>query len=294
MVTKPSAGKIAFDIANYALLISLSVLCILPLVHVLAMSLSSSAAVTAGFVKFWPVEFTTSSYAFVLQKKEFLTSLAVSVQRVVLGTAVGMSLIIVTAYPLSKEVRAFRWRTVYVWYFVITMLVSSGLIPWYITIKNVGLIDTIWALVLPGAVNVFNVVLLLNFYRGLPKELEEAAFIDGAGHWRTLRSVYVPLSTPSLATITLFTIVGHWNAWFDGLILMNSPEHYPLQSYLRTVVIDMDSLLRATQDLSSLAEVSDRTSKAAQIFLGTLPILLVYPFLQKYFVKGMTLGSVKE
>lgn len=294
MVYKTSASRLVFHIANYFLLISLSILCILPLVHILAMSFSSSSAVTAGYVRFWPVEFTTSSYEFVLQKKEFLTSLSVSVKRVVLGSIVSMALVIVTAYPLSKEVRSFRWRTGYVWYFVITMLISSGLIPWYITIKNVGLIGSIWALVLPGAVNVFNVVLLLNFFRGLPKELEEAAFIDGAGHWRTLWNVYVPLSTPSIATITLFTVVWHWNSWFDGLILMNSPEHYPLQSYLRTVIIDVDSLLRATQDLNSLAEVSDRTSKAAQIFLGTLPILLVYPFLQKYFVKGMTLGSLKE
>jgi putative aldouronate transport system permease protein len=171
---------------------------------------------------------------------------------------------------------------------------SSGLIPWYIAIKNIGLIDSIWALVLPGAVNVFNVVLLLNFFRNLPKELEEAAFIDGAGHWRSLWNIYVPLSAPSLATLTLFTVVWHWNAWFDGLILMNSPDHYPLQSYLRTVVIDMDSMFRSTQDLTDLAEISDRTSKAAQIFLGTLPILLVYPFLQRYFIKGITLGSVKE
>jgi putative aldouronate transport system permease protein len=294
MIYKASVGKIAFHIWNHFFLIFLSLLCILPLVHVLAISFSSSSVVTAGFVKFWPVEFTLKSYEYVLNKKEFLASMIVSLKRVILGTSVGMLLTVISAYPLSKEVRSFRWRTVYVWYFVVTMLISSGLIPWYITIKNVGLIDSVWALVLPGAVNVFNVVLLLNFFRGLPKELEEAAFIDGAGHWRSLWHIYVPLSAPSLATITLFTIVGHWNSWFYGLILMNSPTHYPLQSYLRTVVIDMDSVLRSTQDLSQLAEISDRTSKAAQIFLGTLPILLVYPFLQRYFIKGMTLGSVKE
>ncbi|PYI57220.1 carbohydrate ABC transporter permease [Paenibacillus flagellatus] len=294
MIQKASVGRTLFQVCNHAFLIVLSIVCIMPLVHVLAVSFSSSSAVTAGFVQFWPVDFTLKSYAYVWHKKEFTASLLVSVQRVVLGTALGMLLTIVSAYPLSKEVRAFRWRTYYVWYFVVTMLIGSGLIPWYITIKNVGLIDSIWALVLPGAVNVFNVVLLLNFFRGLPKELEEAAFIDGAGHWRTMWQIYVPLSAPSLATITLFTVVGHWNSWFDGLILMNSPAHYPLQSYLRTVVIDMDSMLRSTQDLTELAEISDRTSKAAQIFVGTLPILLVYPFLQRYFIKGMTLGSVKE
>ncbi|MDF2649938.1 MAG: transporter permease [Paenibacillus sp.] len=291
---RASVSRITFQIWNHIFLISLSLLCILPLVHVLAMSFSSSSAVTAGFVKFWPVDFTIKSYEFVFHKKAFLSSMIISGKRVLLGSFLGMLLTVISAYPLSKDVRSFRLRTVYVWYFVITMLMSSGLIPWYIAIKNIGLIDSIWALVLPGAVNVFNVVLLLNFFRNLPKELEEAAFIDGAGHWRSLWNIYVPLSAPSLATLTLFTVVWHWNAWFDGLILMNSPDHYPLQSYLRTVVIDMDSMFRSTQDLTDLAEISDRTSKAAQIFLGTLPILLVYPFLQRYFIKGITLGSVKE
>ncbi|MDF2814031.1 MAG: transporter permease [Paenibacillus sp.] len=294
MMYRASVSRITFQIWNHIFLISLSLICILPLVHVLAMSFSSSSAVTAGFVKFWPVDFTTKSYEFVFQKKAFLSSMIISGKRVLLGSFLGMLLTVISAYPLSKDVLSFRWRTVYVWYFVITMLMSSGLIPWYIAIKNIGLIDSIWALVLPGAVNVFNVVLLLNFFRNLPKELEEAAFIDGAGHWRSLWNIYVPLSAPSLATLTLFTVVWHWNAWFDGLILMNSPDHYPLQSYLRTVVIDMDSMFRSTQDLTDLAEISDRTSKAAQIFFGTLPILLVYPFLQRYFIKGITLGSVKE
>jgi len=137
-------------------------------------------------------------------------------------------------------------------------------------------------------------ILLLNFFRGLPKELEEAAYMDGAGHWTTLWRIFVPLSTPVLATITLFATVHHWNSWFDGLIFMNSPMNYPLQSYLQTVVIQQDLSANTNVDLDSLAEISDRTAKAAQIFLGALPILLVYPFLQRFFVKGIVLGSVKE
>ncbi|TMY87285.1 carbohydrate ABC transporter permease, partial [Klebsiella pneumoniae] len=176
----------------------------------------------------------------------------------------------------------------------ITMLFHGGLIPLYMTVKYTGIMNTLWALVLPNAVPVFNVVLLLNFFRGLPKELEEAAFMDGAGHWTTLWRVMVPLSAPALATITLFATVGHWNAWFDGLIFMNSPDNYPLQSYLQTVVINRDLSLVSSSDLKALAEVSDRTAKAAQIFLGALPILLVYPFLQRFFMKGIVLGSVKE
>ncbi|MBM7564256.1 carbohydrate ABC transporter permease [Paenibacillus sacheonensis] len=289
-----TSSRRAFIIFNYAFLIGLSLLCLLPLIHVLALSFSSSAAATAGYVKFWPVQFTTNSYHFVLKKPEFLASVWVSLQRVSLGTIVNMALTVLLAYPLSKEVKAFRMRTYYVWAFFLTILFGGGLIPWYMVIKETGLLDSIWALIIPGAVPVFNVILLLNFFRGLPKELEEASFIDGAGHWTTMWRIYVPLSLPALATITLFAMVGHWNSWFDGLILMNSPDHYPLQSYLQTVVIRRDLSLVSQSSLADLANVSDRTSKAAQIFMGALPILLVYPFLQRFFMKGIVLGSVKE
>ena len=161
-------------------------------------------------------------------------------------------------------------------------------------VMKTGLLDTIRPLVLPTAVNVFNIILILNFFRGLPKELLEAAFIDGAGHWKTLLRVVIPVSTPVLATVTLFTVVFHWNEWFSGLIYMNSPQNYPLQSYLQTVIVNKDFTRLTVADLTLLGEVSDRTVKAAQIFLGTAPILLVYPFLQRYFMSGIVMGSVKE
>ncbi len=178
-----------------------------------------------------------------------------------------------------------------------TILFNGGLIPWYMTIKATGILDTIWALILPGAVQVFNCILLLNFFRGLPKGLEEAAFVDGANHVKILFRIFVPLSTPALATVALFTIVMHWNSWFDGMILMNSPDKYPLQSYLQTVVVKLNTSSFASIDpvqAKLLNQISDRTVKAAQIFMATLPILLVYPFLQKYFMSGIVLGSVKE
>jgi len=287
------SGKL-FSVGNIIVLTVLALLCLLPLVNVLAVSLSSSSAASAGMVKLWPVEFTLKSYDFVLKKPEFITSFGISVQRVLLGTVINMLLTIMLAYPLSKEPRAFTGRVLYVWYFVLTMLVSGGLIPWYLIIKNVGLLGSIWALILPGAVNVFNVVLLLNFFRNLPKELEEAAFVDGAGHWTILWRIYVPLSMPALATLILFTMVGHWNSWFDGMILMDTPDKYPLQSYLQTVVINRDLSLVTMADAATLAEVSDRTLKGAQIFLAALPIICVYPFLQRFFIKGVVLGSVKE
>lgn len=280
--------------ANFTFLTFTSLLCLAPLIHVLAISFSSSHAAAAGSVFFWPVNFTLSSYTFVFGKNEFLTAGVISFQRVILGTFINMLLTIMIAYPLSKEVSQFRMRTIYVWYFVITILFSGGLIPLFMTVKMTGLIDTIWALILPGAVPVFNVVLLLNFFRNLPNALEESAKIDGAGQWLILWRIYLPLSMPALATITLFAMVGHWNSWFDGLIFMNRPENYPLQSYLQTIVIQRDLSFLSPEDLLAISEISERTTKAAQIFVALLPILLVYPFLQKYFVKGIVLGSVKE
>jgi putative aldouronate transport system permease protein len=262
--------------------------------HVLAVSFSSSSAAAAGHVKLWPVEFTLESYKYVLGKEEFFESIVMTIKRVAVGLTVNIVLTILVAYPLSKEVNKFRGRTIYAWVFVFTMLFNGGLIPLYMMVKYTGILDSVWALVLPQAVPIFNMILLLNFFRGLPKELEEAAFMDGAGHWTTLWKVYVPLSAPALATITLFTMVFHWNSWFDGLIFMNSPENYPLQSYLQTVVIQQNFTSASLETIAELSKISDRTFKSAQIFLGSLPILLVYPFLQRFFMSGIVLGSVKE
>jgi len=286
-----------FLIGNNIFLITLAIVCLLPLVNVFAISLSSSSAATAGAVKLWPVDFTLSSYKYALSKAEFVTSLFVSLKRVLLGTVISLLVVIISAYPLSKERAEFPMRTVYVWFFFITMLFSGGLIPTYMVIRNYHLLDTVWALVLPGAVAVFNIVLLLNFFRGTPKEIQEAAFVDGASHWRMLWSIMVPISMPALATILLFTCVGQWNSWFDGLIYMNSPANYPLQTYLQTLVMSTELFTEAgnltAEDMKALAEISDRTTKASQIFLAALPVLILYPFLQKYFMKGIVLGSVK-
>ncbi|MCQ6563891.1 carbohydrate ABC transporter permease [Paenibacillus mendelii] len=275
-------------------MIMLSLLCVLPLIHIWAISLSSNMAVSSGAVTLWPADFTLDAYRYVLGKPDFLRSLGVTTKRVLIGVPINLLLVVLMAYPLSKERNVFPWRTVYAWFTVFTMLVHGGLIPTYMTIRETGIMNSVWALILPGAVPVFSVVLLLNFFRQLPKELEEAAFIDGAGHFTLLFRIIIPLSLPALATITLFSTVGHWNAWFDGMIFMKSPEHYPLQTYLRTIIIELDLTSLGSEDAIRLAEnVSERTTRAAQIFLGSLPILLVYPFLQKYFMKGIVMGSVK-
>jgi len=286
-------GSRLFNICNIIFLVSLSLLCIFPLVHILAVSFSSGPAAGAGLVKLWPVHFSTKAYEYILHKPEFFPAFVITLKRVGLGFVVNMLMTLLAAYPLSKESNKFKMRTIYVWYFVFTILFSGGLIPWYITIRATGILDTIWALVLPGAVPVFNVILLLNFFRGLPKEIEESAFIDGAGHWVILWRIYVPLSMAAMATIALLTLVGHWNAWFDGLILMNSPDNYPLSSYMQKVII-ASTPIDGMVDPKAMGEISDKTTKASQIFLAALPILLVYPFLQRYFVKGIVLGSVKS
>ncbi|MFD0673523.1 carbohydrate ABC transporter permease [Cohnella sp. GCM10027633] len=295
MLKSTSWGGLGIRAGIYAVLAVLAALCILPVVHVLALSLSSKIEVAAGSVTFWPREFTWASYDYVASQGRFFQSMGITLERVVIGTALNLALTLLCAYPLAKESRDFRFRTAYVWYFVFTILFGGGLIPWYLTIKNLDLLNSIWALVLPGAVPVFNVVLLLNFFRRLPKELGESARIDGAGDWRILFSLYIPLSTPALATIALFTVVGHWNSWFDGLLLMNNPDRYPLSSYLQTVITLPDLSKFTDPETARLYnQISDRTTRAAQVFVGMLPILLVYPFLQRFFIHGIVLGSVKE
>lgn len=293
MVESKHPANIAFTIINYIVTGFLGLICLIPLIHVFAISLSSSAAATGGLVTLWPVDFTLESYAYVARRAAFWRSMGVSVMRVALGVSLNMFFCIMCAYPLSKAKDQFRCRSIYAWYFFITMLVSGGLIPLYMVIRETGLLGTIWALVIPGAVPVYNIVLLLNFFRQTPRELEEAAIVDGANQWTILWRIFVPTSTAALATVGLYSTVYHWNDWFSGILYLKLPEQYPLQSYLRSVVIDMKLNNMGAQDWQALALVSDKTVKCAQIFLAALPILCVYPFLQNYFVKGMVLGSVK-
>ncbi|WP_168120030.1 carbohydrate ABC transporter permease [Paenibacillus sp. HB172176] len=283
-----------FTLLNYALLGALAIICVLPLLHILAVSFSDKAPADARLVGLWPVDFTTDAYEKTFGNQNFIRSFFTSITRTALGTITTMALITMAAYALSKEKHEFKGRNVYAWLFVFTMLFHGGLIPSYIIVQKTGLMNSVWALIIPGAVKIFNMILLLNFFRtSVPKALEEAAYIDGAGHLRTLFSVYIPLAVPSIATVSLFNIVGHWNEWFHGLIYMTKPENYPLSTLLQTIVVQAD-LSQMSLDASDLEELSNRTVKASQIFIATLPILAIYPLLQRYFVKGIVLGSVKQ
>lgn len=282
-----------FSAANYIVLFALSLLCIIPLIHVLAVSFSGSGPATANIVKLWPIGFTFEAYTKTLNNPNFSAALLVSFQRTIIGTLISMGVTFLSAYALSKDSVSFKGRTMYAWFFVFTMLFNGGLVPWYIMIQKLHLMNSIWALILPSALNVWNIILMMNFFRGVPRDLEEAALIDGANHFTTLLRIYLPVSMPAIATISLFTMVYHWNSWFDGLVLINDYRKYPLATFLQTIIVQRD-FSKVSIDPSELANISERTVKAAQIFIAALPILLVYPFLQRYFVKGMVLGAVKE
>ena len=288
-----STGRKVFRVVNVIVLILLALICLLPFVNVIAISFSDSCYVDSNQVYFWPKGWTTSAYTYILTRASFWSSFRTSILRVLLGGSLNLFFIILTAYPLSKSNDKLHFRNVYTWYFFITMLVSGGMIPNYLLIAKLGLRDSIWSLVLPGALPVFNLVLMLNFFRQVPTALEEAALIDGAGHLRTLVQIYLPVSLPAIATITLFCIVSHWNAWFDGMIYITSPSKVPMQTYLRSVLIDMNMADMSADDYELYATLANRTVKCSQIIVATIPILCVYPFLQRYFVSGIVLGSVK-
>jgi len=203
-----------------------------------------------------------------------------------------MLITIITAYPLSKEKKDFPGRSIYTWFFIVTMLFSGGLIPSYLLIRNLGLLGNIWSLILPSTVPIFNILVLLNFFRQLPKEIEEAAIIDGASHFTALVKIFVPLSMPSLATLVLFCAIGHWNAWFDGMIYMRDPEAYPLTTYLQILITKLQQI-NTLADAQKMERISRRSMIMSYITISMVPIMCVYPFLQRYIKKGLVLGSVK-
>lgn len=289
-------GNKIFNVVNCTFLFLVSLTCVLPFVHLLAVSFSGSAAVSAGKVAFWPVDFTLSAYKYALTGGKFMRSMLIAVERVILGVGINLIMMVITAYPLAKTSKKVAGRGIYMVFFAITMLIGGGMIPSYLVVSRLGLKNTIWALVLPGALPVYNMIILMNFIRGLPEEMEEAAAIDGATPFQILVKIILPVLKPALATVGLFSIVGHWNDWFSGMIYMSNPENYPLQTYLQTLLQNFEQLLQKSsgRDIQKvLAQMNARTGRAAQLFLGALPVMMIYPFLQKYFTKGLVLGSVK-
>ncbi|WP_418037906.1 carbohydrate ABC transporter permease [Paenibacillus xylanilyticus] len=294
MIRETTLRSRVFDVTLLVVLLLIAFLCILPLWYTLAVSLSEKSAAAAGKVWLWPVGFNFNSYQQIIGDRSFFNSFWISIQRVVLGATITFVVTTMMAYPLSRSPREFRMRNVIMWILVFTLLFNGGLIPWYMTVKAIGLYDTIWALVLGGGVPVFNVILIVNYFRNMPKELDEAALVDGAGPWRMLITIYVPLAVPVLATVTLFTIVYHWNEFFHGLVLTSGQDHYPLQTLIQQFVVVIDASNMTEDQYKRMNELSNQTLNAAKIFIAMLPVLIVYPFLQRFFIHGITLGSVKE
>lgn len=291
---RETTSRRVFKTFNYIFCIFVALLCIAPMIHVFALSLSASHYVNAGKVILTPMGFNINAYKDLLDDAQFFTSMLISFKRVILGLIFDLSIIVLTAFPLSMSRERFAARQGYVWLFIFSMLFSGGLIPTYLVVSGTGLLNSIWALIIPGAVQVSNIILLQNFIKSLPDEISEAAHIDGAGHWRTLTQIVLPLCKPSLAAISLFIMVGHWNDWFSGSIYMQNAKNYPLQTYLQTQIIDFTKLDIEFIDPEMLAvKAAESSQRAAQMFLAMLPILCVYPFLQKHFTTGIVMGSVK-
>ena len=277
----------------YTLVTLLTLIVLLPLTNVLACSFSAPESVASGKVLLWPVNFSVSGYERVFNTDEIWIGYANTLYYTIVGTFVNVFVTMICAYPLAR--RGLPYKSFFSFLFAFTMLFSGGLVPTYIIVGKMGLMNTLWALILPGAVPVWNCILLMNFFRSLPDELEEAAIIDGAVPIQILVRIYLPVSLPSLATVMLFCLVGHWNEFFSGLIYMNHSDNYPLATYISTIVDSAKDLNLITdpEEIERIMKVSERNMSSAKIFVSMIPILIIYPFLQRYFVKGIVLGSVK-
>lgn len=297
MKIRESKARKAFQIFNYTFLAVVTLTCLAPIVNLLAMSFSSAEFIKAGEVTFWPRGFTLKAYQYVIQTGEFWRAAFVSFRRVLIGVPLNLVMSILLAYPLSKDEKQFPARKYYSWFFVITMVFNGGVVPTYLLVNSMGMMDSMWALILPTVVNVFNTLVLMNFMRGLPRALEEASQLDGASQWTILLKVYLPLSKPSLATITLFNLINHWNSWYDGLLYNNYMSNYPLQTYLQNMIASLANstiLSSNMKDAVMKMSVTGRNLSAAQIFISIIPVMCIYPLLQKYFTTGLVMGSVKE
>lgn len=281
----------------YAIVILLALLCLLPLLNIVAISFSSSAAVTGNQVGLVPVGFSLAAYEKIVGDSQFWRSFGISVMRVALALALNLTLIVLMAYPLSKPEREFKGRNIYMYALIFAMLFNGGMIPTFLLLRRLDILNSVWALVLPGAVPIFSVILVMNFFIGIPKSLEEAAVLDGASPLQVLFWIYIPCSKPSLATVALFSIVGSWNDFYSGLIYITKMRNYPLMTYIQSLSVNIEDLLKAgasSSALENVLEVSNQNLNAAKIVVAVIPLLLIYPMLQRYLISGIVMGSVKE
>ena len=285
---RESKGEKTIGIINMAVLILISLACILPFINIFAMSLSSNASIVSGKVVFLPVEFTLDMYNKVLSDVTMITSIKFTTILTVIYTFCALFCTIILAYPLSRK--TLRGRKPIMIFVVFTMYFSGGIIPSFLVVKNLNLLNSIWALILPCLINTYFFIIMRSFFMNIPESLIESALLDGANEIQILFKIILPLSAPVIASIALFYAVQRWNGLQDAVFYINSPSKYPLQLKLREMILS--SVIN--EDPSSVKEVfALEGMKSATLIIATLPILIVYPLLQKYFVTGMTLGAVK-
>lgn len=289
---KKSVSSFLFDSFNYVFLGIFALCTILPFIYVIAGSFATDAELTERAFFLIPDTFSLAGYKFIFSTDTLLTSIGVSIYITVVGTLVNLLFTVTMAYPLAR--RNLWGRNTVLNMVVFSMLFSGGMIPSYLVVKGLGLLDSFWALMLPGAISAFNMIVVKNFFQELPPGLEESAKIDGCTEIGVLWRIVLPLSKPVLATFGLFYAVGHWNNFFSALLYINDPTKWPLQVMLRQIVLLSQATLGDMSQMDpNFVQPPDQTVKMAVIVVGTLPILMVYPFLQKHFAKGVLIGSIK-
>lgn len=285
----------AFDVFNTIFMVLMMVVMIYPLLNVLSVSLSTASNITAGKVSFFPRGFNTMGYQYIIEDGQIFTGYLNTILYAGVGTVLTLTLTSLAAFVLSHKDLVGRKALTFYW--ALTMFFGGGLVPTYLVIKNLGLLDTFTVMVLPGCVGAYTLFVFRSFMQSLPEELLEAAYIDGAGEWLVWAKIAIPLSKPLLATYALFTIVGHWNSWFSAMLYLKDSSKYPLQLYLRRLLVQNDLSgtysNSASGALISSGQMTPQNAQMAAIVLSILPIMMIYPYVQKYFVKGVMIGSIK-
>ena len=283
-----------FDVVVIIMFAALALLSLYPFYNVIILSFSNTESVAKHIPYLLPFALDLTGYKTIIQDSDFINSLLVSLFVTIVGTAVNMVLSVIAAYVLSRKY--LDGRNMIMSVIVFTMLFGGGLVPTYMVIKDMGLINKVWAMILPTAINTYYLIIMKNYFLGLPDGLFEAAKLDGAGEWTMLWKVAFPLSKPIMATFTLFYAVDRWNEWYNALLYINKKALSPLQIYLRDILTSLNSQLstQAQQMMGSTQKVSTSAVQMATIVITALPIMLVYPYLQKYFVNGVMVGGIKE
>lgn len=290
---KGMKGDRAFTIFNYIFLSIVTIIVLYPLIFVLSASFSNPQYIISGDIWLWPKEFTVDAYKKVIQNPDIVNGFINTLKYTFFGTLLNIVMTICAAYPLSRK--GLKGKGFIMAFMVFTMFFSGGLIPTYLLIRDLGMVNTFWVMIIPNAVAVWNIIIMRTFFQSIPHELEESAMIDGAGHLRILWSIVLPLSMPVMAVMVLFYAVGHWNSYFQALIYLQDQSKFPLQLILRQILIQgqVDDMIQSTSESFLAQKLSVEGLKYAVLIVANLPMLMLYPFLQRYFVKGVMIGSLK-